>query len=242
MLGSGIPLSPPRAQALFIFLNAPLFLAAALRYNPYTQTFFFQMMHTASFDTLVEHSLSALCDTGIAHLPQAFTSSFCNLLLQEAKERSYHTSHVGAQRTHNSAIRSDTISWLDTQESTPATQEYVQFLQQFSSSLKEQLFLPLSGWEGHFTHYAKGSAYHQHIDNPKGSNRRILTCILYLNPAWQPDHAGQLEALTPQGPLMVSPIMGTFVCFRSDAIPHKVHTCHQERHALTSWLLREQVV
>mmetsp|Transcript_30890 Transcript_30890/g.37624 ORF Transcript_30890/g.37624 Transcript_30890/m.37624 type:complete len:307 (+) Transcript_30890:71-991(+) len=100
-----------------------------------------------------------------------------------------------------------------------------------------------------------GSTYPLHVDNTLGitgstnDDTRKLTCILYLNPDYEPDHGGELRLVLgdEHSHLDLTPEGGRMVLFWSDEIPHEVLPCapHQskddittryDRYALTVWI------
>lgn len=95
-----------------------------------------------------------------------------------------------------------------------------------------------------------GSTYPLHVDNTLGmagsgdnDDARKLTCILYLNPDYQPGDGGELRLLLLDRECVnVAPSTG-MVIFWSDEIPHEVLACKPDatdprfdRYALTIWL------
>lgn len=97
-----------------------------------------------------------------------------------------------------------------------------------------------------------GSKYPLHIDNVLGVERgsndsRKLTCILYLNPNYDPTNdGGELRLFYEDGKTLdVYPSGGSMVMFWSDEIPHEVlstapHANQDDetydRYALTIWI------
>ena len=83
----------------------------------------------------------------------------------------------------------------------------------------------------------KGACFPWHYDNPGRPNKRVLTCLIYLNPDYASGQGGELE-LMPflQPPVVIEPKMGRMVFFRSDRVLHRVRPNYHERYALTIWL------
>jgi hypothetical protein len=95
-----------------------------------------------------------------------------------------------------------------------------------------------------------GSTYPLHVDNTLGisgslqDDSRKLTCIVYLNPEYQPGDGGELRLLLLDGGCLdLDPRGGRMVVFWSDEIPHEVLPCKPDskeaqfdRYALTIWL------
>uniref|UniRef100_A0A6S9AB29 Fe2OG dioxygenase domain-containing protein n=1 Tax=Ditylum brightwellii TaxID=49249 RepID=A0A6S9AB29_9STRA len=114
-----------------------------------------------------------------------------------------------------------------------------------------------------------GSVYPLHIDNPQGvsaGDTRKLTCILYLNPDYEPDDGGEIRLYLDGGKkkegktmkektdkedldiLDLTPVGGRLLAFWSDEIPHEVLATAPmadgkdekfDRYALTIWIPTE---
>lgn len=81
-----------------------------------------------------------------------------------------------------------------------------------------------------------GACFPWHYDNNGPPNRRQLTCVVYLNPAWRAGDGGEL-ALLPflrGAPVRVAPRMDRAVFFRSDAMLHRVEPARKERFCFRS--------
>jgi len=100
-----------------------------------------------------------------------------------------------------------------------------------------------------------GSVYPLHIDNPQGlavGDTRKLTCIIYLNPDYEPEDGGELRIFCEGGGteqfVDLAPDGGRMVLFWSDEIPHEVLPTSssapdaelsddgRDRYALTLWI------
>jgi SM-20-related protein len=150
----------------------------------------------------------------------------------------------GDAQTVQTEIRSDFIHWLDPQQLTPLQQRYWDFIQQLRETINRTLYLGLVNFEAHFAVYPAGAFYKKHLDQFKTTQHRMVTCLLYLNEAWQAEDGGQLRIYDPADPAgeayqEVLPTFGTFVCFRSDLIYHEVRPSRRERFSLTGWLRKE---
>jgi SM-20-related protein len=134
--------------------------------------------------------------------------------------------------------RSDLIRWLSP-AFTPAQQEYLDQMERLRLALNQELFLGLFDYECHFSIYPPGARYRKHLDRFQHDASRTVSCVVYLNDAWRPEHGGQLRlfaAATDDDPLQdIYPLGGTLVCFLSDKIPHEVLPATQQRYSLTGW-------
>lgn len=81
-----------------------------------------------------------------------------------------------------------------------------------------------------------GGAFPCHYDNAGRPSRRSITCLVYLNPDWEEGHGGEL-VLHPflQPKVVISPLMGRAVFFRSDLLLHSVRPAAAERFCFTIW-------
>lgn len=81
-----------------------------------------------------------------------------------------------------------------------------------------------------------GGCFPWHYDNP-GTDKRRLSCLLYLNPEWDSQCGGEIQlASFLQEPKSISPIMDRLVIFYSENVLHRVLPAHGERFCLTIWL------
>lgn len=138
----------------------------------------------------------------------------------------------------NEAIRSDSILWVESGQST-ACDQYLTTLEDLRQTLNRELFLGLEDFECHFAVYAPGGFYQRHLDRFRDDDRRTVTVVCYLNdPDWSEADGGHLRMYLPKGERDVLPLGGTLVCFMSDQIPHEVLPACRQRLALTGWMRR----
>ena len=70
-----------------------------------------------------------------------------------------------------------------------------------------------------------GAFYKKHLDAFKGTNSRILSTVLYLNPGWLAGDGGELVLYHPVSDEVlevVTPDFGKMVIFLSEEFPHEV--------------------
>eukprot|EP00300_Choanocystis_sp_HF-7_P009980 c16730_g1_i3.p1 GENE.c16730_g1_i3~~c16730_g1_i3.p1 ORF type:complete len:274 (+),score=58.93 c16730_g1_i3:308-1129(+) len=83
----------------------------------------------------------------------------------------------------------------------------------------------------------RGGGFPLHFDTSLEVDSRKVTCILYLNEHWQPDHGGELVLDPyPYPPVVVPPTAGTVVLFSSANTLHAVRPTFHERSCVTLWL------
>jgi len=81
-----------------------------------------------------------------------------------------------------------------------------------------------------------GACYVRHVDDALVNRARVLTCILYSNPGWQPSHGGSLRAHVARGARDVEPLNRRLLVFWSDSrVPHEVLPAYADRFAVSIW-------
>lgn len=95
-----------------------------------------------------------------------------------------------------------------------------------------------------------GTGYQRHIDDQAGRGARVLTAIVYLNPAWVHAHGGALRVYPKRSDgsmglggsdgswrgVDVEPRHNRLVLFWSDRrVPHEVLPSHADRFAVSVW-------
>ena len=145
----------------------------------------------------------------------------------------------GANRQVHSHIRADEIFWWDPADASPARRECLDRFEQLRLALNLHLQLGLWDFECHYSSYAPGTFYRRHLDQIAGETARRVSCVLYLNNAWQPADGGALRiflAKTMDAPYEdIVPEGGKLVLFSSDRFPHEVLSCGRERYSLAGW-------
>lgn len=185
-------------------------------------------------DSLVEKGWFAAAD----YLPAQLCLKL-NAELEALREASYlKAAGVGRGQEHLFAqnIRGDYTHWLD--GTSPVQQEYLALMRELKDYLNRELFLGLFEYESHYAFYPPGAFYQKHLDAFRGRSNRVVTTVLYLNPDWQPEHAGEMRIYDPEtdAPLMdIAPRLGTLVCFLSEQLPHEVLTTQHNRASIAGW-------
>jgi len=138
--------------------------------------------------------------------------------------------------TKNQSVRKNAICWI-TGES-DVGRDWLQWTSQLQVFLNRQLLLGLFSFESHFSHYAVGDFYKRHVDAHKGDASRVLSIVVYLNPDWLPESAGELvlynDDIDQEG-VKVIPGFGTVVVFLSEEFPHEVLVTNRDRYAIAGW-------
>jgi SM-20-related protein len=148
---------------------------------------------------------------------------------------------IGAGLGHqvNRRVRGDFVKWLDPAAAGGAMGRYFDRLEGLRSDLNRLLYLGLFDFECHLAVYPPGAFYARHVDRHAGTDRRILSTVLYLNQAWRPAHGGELRLyLGSQGKaghIDLAPCGGQLLLFLAGDFPHEVLTTHHTRASITGW-------
>ncbi|MCH8544410.1 MAG: 2OG-Fe(II) oxygenase [Alcanivorax sp.] len=193
-----------------------------------------------------EQIIAGLVRNGYAVVPDYLPRALASALRREAARRDrqgeFSVAAIGrdAQWQQDSSVRRDRTCWL-TGES-PAQQALGSHLEQLRQGINRALFLGLFDLEAHFAIYHPGAFYRRHLDAFQGNNARVVSMVLYLNPAWVPEHGGCLRLWpSPRArrpAFDVAPMSGTLVCFLSEQIPHEVLPAFNDRLSIACWFRR----
>jgi len=153
--------------------------------------------------------------------------------LQQAK--------VGAlgERQEALNVRSDLTYWLD-RERDKVLAPLFAWIESSLHHWNRLLYLSLSGYEFHLAYYPTGGHYRKHLDQFRGRNNRLISCVLYLNENWKVGDGGELQLYDTSGEVpthRIEPLRNRMVFFRSDTVWHEVLPAHAPRKSLTGWLL-----
>ncbi|NCF91266.1 MAG: 2OG-Fe(II) oxygenase [Verrucomicrobiaceae bacterium] len=190
----------------------------------------------------------AIADPGFAIFPNFLAADISQDLvtLIEEKILSNELKRAGigkgiASQVH-SEIRTDSIFWLDPNDSNTTAQRWLGAMDLLCAHLRSSLFLPVHSYEGHLARYPGSGFYKAHLDQHQKSAARQISIIIYLNEDWNASDGGQLRLYTDvsrgvKGPFIdVIPRFGTLVIFRSADFWHEVLPASRSRLSLTGWL------
>jgi len=194
-----------------------------------------------NLNTLLDTVADSISTHGCVVLDNALPANLAVGLLQHFKsldDEKFRRAGIGRENDFqvNRFVRTDEIHWLD--GSHPVTREYFEWMEYFREGMNLRLFLGLFDYECHYAYYDAGAFYKKHVDAFRGSNTRILSTVLYLNPDWTPDDGGELVMYTPDGQSVIDTIAPRFdrlVVFLSEEFPHEVLTTKVSRYSLTGW-------
>ena len=190
--------------------------------------------------------LNALDQFGWAEFPGCLGEGDSLRLREECREAEqngeFHRAGVGrgAQLQVREEMRGDKVLWLRTDAAYVEQSAYLAKLELLRLALNQRFFLGLFEFEGHFAIYPEGGFYRPHLDRHAGTQSRVVTAILYLNPDWKLGDGGELKLWTDTGEkcgpfVLIKPRMGTLVCFLSGDFWHEVLPAHKTRMSITGW-------
>jgi SM-20-related protein len=194
----------------------------------------------AMLDALID----GLAERGYAIAPHALPSG----LVQSLRTRVLSMDHAGdlraagigraAGRSDRPDIRGDRTAWLDDAPGDPAEREFLAWLDALRLRCNRELMMGAADVEAHYAIYPPGARYARHRDRFRDDDARVLSCVLYLNDAWDADDGGELVLHVGKRTVEVKPAGGTFVAFLSAGVEHEVLPSRRERLSLAGWLRR----
>ena len=198
-----------------------------------------------------ERIAAALLEQGFITLDDFLPSALVAQLATETRDlrqgQDWRPASIGrgAGQHLNEGIRSDQIRWLEPDTATPTQRHYLGILEELRQAINRTLFLGLFEFEGHLAVYPPGAFYRKHLDQFRGTQHRLVTVILYLNPDWREEDGGQLRIYpdpADEGCYQdLLPVAGRLVCFLSGDFPHEVLPARRERLSITGWFRRRDL-
>lgn len=185
-----------------------------------------------------EMLIEMLVEKGWFHQEAFLDQDFCLELLAEARDLKWKQAQIGKgdKKQEALAIRSDSIVWIEEETASLTQKNYLTHMNDLMKTLNQELYLGLKEYECHFAQYSTAGFYKKHLDQHSGSNARVVSSILYLN---EPVKGGELVIYNRENPdvieKVITPKLGSFVCFLSNQIYHEVLPTESERFSLTGW-------
>jgi SM-20-related protein len=205
------------------------------------------------FDFKLEIIVNALEKSGWCVVPNFLESSLWRAVAAEARQMyaqgEFRQAGVGRKQTLmiRPEIRNDRVLWLDPAAPTQLQSQYLWRMELVRQRINRELQLGLFGFESHYALYPAGSFYQRHLDQFKGASHRMVSCILYLNDAWQPADGGALRVYLPLADCLAVPLEthldvfpegGSLVVFLSAGFEHEVLPAKRERMSVTGWFFK----
>jgi len=184
---------------------------------------------------------AGLTEQGYAVLPAVMPVADWGMLRSEAEHLFAHGAFSAARVGRGSGLqesgstRGGSVCWLE--PNMPAGSQFATWMDGLRIVLNRELFLGLDHFEAHYAHYPVGTSYRTHVDRHLDSRARVVSAVIYLNPAWPLDAGGELviydAAEVPR--LTLSPCGGTLVLFMSDGTPHEARVATRQRWSIAGW-------
>jgi len=204
---------------------------------------------------LINTAIDALAQDGYAIVDEFLPLQHVKSLAAEIEKRiagqQMLPAGTGKQATRNATVRGDYTAWLDEASDDVATQAYFALMDTLKQAVNQQLFMNLHRLETHLAYYPIGSVYQRHLDQFSHGvadtiKTRQLSCVLYLNEAWQAQDGGELRLYLPilndpntpkmaEQYLEILPMAGRLVLFLSGEFWHEVRPAKRARMSLTGW-------
>ena len=137
--------------------------------------------------------------------------------------------------TIDTSIRKDAIYWLDRKHNNISENKFLDLIEEYVLHLNRTCFTGITSYEFHFAHFDKGSFYKKHLDQFQNNNLRQFSMICYLNENWEIGDGGELCAYFEDKKILIEPINGRSVFFKSDTIEHEVLVSNTDRLSVTGW-------
>ncbi len=193
--------------------------------------------YTELFEAIAQDILSKGYSINPCALPLDLSTAL-KQHLHAMPQYKFEEAGIGRDQSHslNNFVRTDEICWINGESS--AGSDWLDWAGQLQRYLNRRLFLGLFSFESHFAHYSPGDFYKRHYDAFKGQANRVLSLVVYLNHAWQPDEGGELVLYLndqDENGIRVTPSFGTVAVFLSEEFPHEVLPATRDRFSIAGW-------
>ena len=146
---------------------------------------------------------------------------------------------VGLERTL-AVFRGDSTCWFQPGELSEAQQVFADRIDVLRRALNRRALLGVVDSEAHYAMFPAGAGYARHRDALRGSDARVVSCVFYLNEAWQDSDGGALRLyLADQSHRDVYPRAGTLVLFLSAQFEHEVLPATRNRMSVACWMRQQ---
>ena len=194
-----------------------------------------------SFETLISSYLDSKVGIVEHFVSEELAQHLINRLFELKEQNLLKAAGIGnaAKLTQNSAIRSDTIYWLDRANNNEHENAFLDQVDAFVSYLNRSCYTGITGYEFHFALFNKGSFYRKHLDQFQDNSSRQFSMITYLNENWQPEDGGELCIYDGDVAQKIAPTNRKTVFFKSNELVHEVLETNKSRLSVTGWLRRD---
>jgi SM-20-related protein len=196
--------------------------------------------HPALLTTMCANLRSDACAIVVDLLPMPLLAALDRDCKQAAASGGLTRATTGRQedRGFDPARRGDSIRWLQQGSGGPAHAEFLARMDGLRLALNRELMLGLDELEAHFAEYPAGAGYVRHRDSFRDDDARLLSVVVYLNPAWVDGDGGELRMHLATGARDVEPCAGTTVLFVSAEVEHEVRPTTRSRRSIAGWFRR----
>lgn len=185
-------------------------------------------------DTLSENDFVVIDDFLPAPVYQLVRDFFLAKLKEDEFDRAAIGSNLNAQL--DTSIRGDFTYWLDKLRDEELSDVFG-LVEESIAIFNRYCFLSLAGYEFHLAYYPEGTFYKKHVDQFKDRSNRMISVVIYLNEGWKKGDGGELKIYKEGKEILIEPISGRCVMFKSADVPHEVTKTQVGRYSLTGWLL-----
>ncbi|MEK6476109.1 2OG-Fe(II) oxygenase [Catalinimonas sp. 4WD22] len=193
-------------------------------------------------ETQLEKLVDQLAENGYGLIDHFFSPEQVNAVVDRfqdlSEEGEFKKAGIGKMQNFavDKSVRGDYIRWINPNDMTEVTANYVGKMRQLMEYLNYTCFLGLKDFEAHFAMYPAGTFYKRHADRFQQNAHRVISTVCYLNKDWEEKDGGQLRMFLPDEEFDIAPLSGRLVCFRSE-IEHEVLITTRSRYSITGWML-----
>jgi Rps23 Pro-64 3,4-dihydroxylase Tpa1-like proline 4-hydroxylase len=191
-----------------------------------------------SFETLIASYIENKVGIAQHFLSDQLANSLKQNLLSLQQQSLLLSAGTGnaEQVSYDTAVRSDSIYWLDKKNNNPFENQFFIQIEAFIKYLNQSCYTGITGYEFHYALYEKGDFYLKHLDQFKNNPSRKYSMITYLNANWQESDGGELLIHQLGANQKIAPTQGKTVLFKSDELVHEVLLTQNTRMSITGWL------
>jgi SM-20-related protein len=186
--------------------------------------------------------IETLADHGVVVIDDFIKAELTSQLLNEATQLPMQAARIGRaeQSTRDTDIRGDHTRWFEAESASAPQRQLLDHFAQLQEHVNRELFAGLVDVQCHYAHYPPGARYDLHRDRFRDDDRRVLSCVVYLNADWLPEHGGDLRLYRDDGSHLmdIEPVAGRAVLFRSEQFPHEVLPATRNRYSVAAWFYR----
>ena len=191
-----------------------------------------------SFEDLIASYIENKVGISEHFLSDALANSLKQNLITLSQQNLLIEAGTGNSETisYDSAVRSDSIYWLDKKHNNAFQNEFFAQIEAFIIYLNQSCYAGITGYEFHYSLYEKGDFYLKHLDQFKNNPSRKYSMISYLNSNWQESDGGELLIHQLNNNQKIAPTQGKTIFFKSDELVHEVLVTQNIRMSITGWL------